>query len=86
MATPALTTILKMIEILPESRQNQVVEHLREYIADLEDEDKWDKAFAITRDNKNTLSYRSNLLSPWRKCCSFFLWDAWPACKTRFIS
>ena len=51
MATPTLTTILKMIESLPEPRQNQVVDHLREYIADLEDEDKWDEAFAKTQDN-----------------------------------
>jgi hypothetical protein len=56
MASPALTTILKMIENLPESRQNQVVEHLREYITDLEDEDKWDKAFAKTQDN---LAYKT---------------------------
>jgi hypothetical protein len=56
MATPALTTILKMIENLPESRQNQVVEHLREYIADLEDEDKWDKAFTKTQDK---LAYKT---------------------------
>jgi hypothetical protein len=57
MATPALATILKMIEKLPESRQNQVVEHLREYIADLEDEDKWDKSFAKTQDK---LAYKSS--------------------------
>ncbi len=56
MATPALTTILKMIENLPETRQNQIVEHLREYIADLEDEEKWDKAFATTQDQ---LAYRT---------------------------
>jgi hypothetical protein len=56
MATPALTTILKMIESLPETRQNQIVEHLREYIADLEDEDKWDKAFARTQEK---LAYKT---------------------------
>jgi hypothetical protein len=56
MASPALTTILKMIENLPESRQNQVVEHLREFITDLEDEDKWDKAFAKTQDK---LAYKT---------------------------
>jgi hypothetical protein len=56
MATPTLTTILKMIESLPEPRQNQVVDHLREYIADLEDEDKWDEAFAKTQDN---LAYKT---------------------------
>jgi hypothetical protein len=56
MATPALSTILKMIESLPETQQNQVVEHLREYIADLEDEDTWDKAFAKTQEN---LAYKT---------------------------
>jgi hypothetical protein len=45
-----------MIENLPESRQNQVVEHLREFITDLEDEDKWDKAFAKTQDK---LAYKT---------------------------
>jgi hypothetical protein len=56
MATPTLTTILKMIESLPETRQSQVVDHLREYIADLEDEDKWDEAFTKTQDN---LAYKT---------------------------
>jgi hypothetical protein len=56
MATPALTIILKMIENLPESRQHQIVEHLREYIFDLEDEDKWDRAFAKTQDK---LAYKT---------------------------
>lgn len=50
MATPALTTIIKMIEDLPEPLQNQVADHLREYLADLDDEEKWDAAFARTQD------------------------------------
>lgn len=50
MVSPALTTILKMIEDLPEYRQDQLAEHLREYLADLEDEQQWDETFARTQD------------------------------------
>jgi len=50
MVTPAVNTILKMIEQLPESEQDRVVEHLREYLAGLEDEEKWNAAFAKSQD------------------------------------
>jgi hypothetical protein len=50
MVTPALTTILKMVEDLPEPLQNQIADHLREYIADPDDEEKWDEAFARTQE------------------------------------
>ena len=40
MVSPALTNILKTIEELPESMQNKLAEHLREYLADLEDEEQ----------------------------------------------
>lgn len=50
MVTPALTTILKMVEELPEPLQNQIADHLREFIADIEDEERWDEAFARTQD------------------------------------
>lgn len=50
MVTPAVNTIIKMIEQLPEADQERVAEHLREYLAALEDEEKWDKAFAKTQD------------------------------------
>jgi hypothetical protein len=46
MVTPAVNTIIKMIEQLPESEQNRVADHLREYLADLEDAQKWEDAFA----------------------------------------
>ena len=39
-----------MIEDLPEPLQNQVADHLREYLADLDDEEKWDEFFARTHD------------------------------------
>ena len=56
MVSPALATIIKMIENLPEDRQNQLVDHLREYLADLEDEEQWSEAFARTQDK---LAYRT---------------------------
>jgi hypothetical protein len=39
-----------MIEQLPESEQNRVADHLREYLADLENEEKWDEVFAKSPD------------------------------------
>jgi len=50
MVTPAVNTIIKMIEQLPESDQERVAEHLREYLAELEDEEKWDESFAKSQD------------------------------------
>jgi hypothetical protein len=50
MVTPAVNTIIKMIEQLPESDQERVAEHLCEYLADLEDEEKWEGVFARSQD------------------------------------
>jgi hypothetical protein len=50
MVTPAVNTIIKMIEQLPETDQNRVAEHLREYLAELGDNYKWDEAFAKPQD------------------------------------
>jgi glycerate-2-kinase len=49
MASTAVATVIKMIESLPETVQDQVVEHLREYLADLQDEMKWDTQFKKTQ-------------------------------------
>jgi erythromycin esterase-like protein len=46
MESTAIATLVKMMERLPEGAQAQVVDHLREYIAELEDEDQWDVQFA----------------------------------------
>lgn len=48
METTAINTVVKMMEPLPEAMQKQVVEHLREYIADLQDEADWDELFKRT--------------------------------------
>ncbi len=51
MSSPAIATVLKMIESLPENAQNRVLEHLQEYIQDLEEELKWEQSFKKTQPN-----------------------------------
>lgn len=48
-STAAIMTVTKMLESLPEAMQEQVVEHLREYLADLQDEMKWESLFEQTQ-------------------------------------
>jgi len=38
-----------MLEELPETVQNQIVEHMREYIEDLQDEACWDSTYKETQ-------------------------------------
>jgi len=49
MVTPSIATVVKMMESLPEETQSQVVEHLREWLLDMEDEAVWDESFARTQ-------------------------------------
>ena len=49
MDSTAITTMVKMMERLPASTQEQVVDHMREYLADIEDEALWDEQFAHTQ-------------------------------------
>jgi hypothetical protein len=51
MTSPAITTIVKMVESLPDDLQERVAENIREFIADLEDEKLWDSSFERTQDN-----------------------------------
>lgn len=39
-----------MMQVLPVDVQNQVAEHLKEYVIDLQDEKRWDETFAKTQD------------------------------------
>ena len=50
MSSNAIITITQMMETLPEALQNQIVEHLREYIAELQDELRWEASFNNTQD------------------------------------
>lgn len=51
MSSPSVTTIVKMVELLPVALQEKVAEQVREFIADLEDEAKWEASFERTHDN-----------------------------------
>ena len=50
MSSPAINTVIKMMESLSEDKQNELVEHLREYIQDLQDEQKWQESFNQSQD------------------------------------
>ena len=45
MASKAIATMVKLLESLPKTVQDQAVEHQREYLADLQDELEWDNLF-----------------------------------------
>jgi len=49
MSSTAIATVTKMMESLPEPAQDQVTEHLREYLQDLQDEVRWDTLFKKTQ-------------------------------------
>ena len=48
--SPAITTVVKMLESLPVVLQEKVVDQVRELIADLEDEERWQSSFDQTRE------------------------------------
>ena len=50
MISESAVTISKMLEPLPEQIKEQVIEHVREYIADLKDEMLWNASFARSQD------------------------------------
>ncbi|QLQ08850.1 MAG: hypothetical protein HZY76_10570 [Anaerolineae bacterium] len=49
MSSPAITTVIKMMDSLPEQAQEQVAEHLREYLEELQDDIRWDRLFQKTQ-------------------------------------
>lgn len=51
MSSTSMTTIAKMLESLPVEIQDRVVEHLRQYIDDLQDEMRWSQSFQQTQPN-----------------------------------
>lgn len=48
-ASTAIATVTKMMESVPEPAQDQMVAHLREYLAELQDEGQWDTLFKKTQ-------------------------------------
>ena len=49
MTTAASVTVARMVETLPPSLQERVVERLREYVDDLRDDERWTESFARTK-------------------------------------
>lgn len=49
MASNAIATAIQMLELLPDSMQEQAVQHLREYVTDLLDELEWQECFRGTQ-------------------------------------
>jgi hypothetical protein len=61
MSTTAISTVVKMMTSLPEPAQEQVVEHLREYMEDLQDELRWDNLFERTQSQLIAAARRAKL-------------------------
>jgi hypothetical protein len=58
-SSTAITTVITMMETLPEPLQILVVEHLKEYLADLQDEWQWDRSFQQTQTSLSEASRRA---------------------------
>ena len=59
MVTPTMNTVMKMLESLPEPLQKQAAERLREYIAEMQEEQKWDKSFTKSQAKLTTAAKRA---------------------------
>ena len=59
MSSPAITTIIKMVESLPTELQEQVVKHVRAYLVEIEEEKLWDESFQRTKDNLVTAARKA---------------------------
>ena len=46
MSTATIDSVVRMLDAVPDPVQEQAAEHLREFLADLEDERHWDSQFA----------------------------------------
>lgn len=46
----AAATMMKMLESVPEQLQEEVIEHMRDYIEDIRDEARWKESFSRTQD------------------------------------
>jgi hypothetical protein len=49
MVSESIATVIRMMESLPEPAQNQVAEHLRDYLLEVQDELHWDELFKKTQ-------------------------------------
>jgi len=59
MSSSAIATVIKMLESLPEETQERVVDHLREYLSDLLDEEEWNARFKRSQPQLKGLARRA---------------------------
>jgi hypothetical protein len=59
MSSASIATVVQMLESLPDPVQNQVIQHLREYLLDLQDEIEWDDQFSRTQSGLATAARRA---------------------------
>jgi len=59
MKSTATLTVVKMIEGLPESIQDRVVEHLRDYIEDMREEAQWAESFSQSQEKLASLAQQA---------------------------
>jgi hypothetical protein len=59
MSSTSITTVVTMLESLPDPVQDQVIEHLREYLADMQDELLWDAQFKRTQPQLIAAAHRA---------------------------
>jgi hypothetical protein len=51
MPSATATTMIKMLETLPEQLQDRVLEHMRDYVEDIKEEARWSESFSKTQGN-----------------------------------
>jgi hypothetical protein len=49
MMSTTITTVVKMLETLPEATQARVAEHLCEHVTEMQDDAEWDMQFQRTQ-------------------------------------
>jgi len=59
MSSSTIATMVKMLESLPETTQERVLDHLREYLSDLLDEQEWDTQFKRSQPQLKELARRA---------------------------
>ncbi len=59
MKSTATLTVLKMLEGLPDSIQDRVVEHLRDYIEDMREEAQWTESFSQSQEKLGSMAQKA---------------------------
>ena len=59
MSSPTIATIIKMVESLPSDAQEKLADHIRDYIAELDDEMRWDDSFKRTKTSLVSVARRA---------------------------